>query len=146
MTHPSPCNCLSLRQATRLVTQLYDEALADVGLRSTQYSVLAALDRRGPSTMQALAKDLVMDRSTIGHNLRPLERDGLVSLAVDPIERRTRRLTLTRAGKKLLDRARPLWHDAQVRFDARLGGSAKELRELMRRVVEVLAPPSSAQA
>lgn len=131
------CNCLAMRQAARQITQLYDVELAPVGLRITQYSVLAFLGRLGPSKLQDLADALVMDRSTLGHNLRPLERDGLVRLAVDENDRRTRRLELSPAGKAKLEEARPHWRAAQKRFEGSYGATAaKELRTTMRRVVE----------
>ncbi len=136
----SSCNCLALRQAARLVTQLYDDALAPVGLRVTQYSLLANLHRLGPTTVNDLAAVLVMDRSTLGHNLRPLEREGLVVLAVNEADRRARRLVLSRAGQAKLDEARPLWRAAQRAFEHRFGSAAAAaLRTTMRQVVEAIA-------
>lgn len=136
MTAESVCNCLALRQAARQITQLYDDALAATGLRVTQYSVLAMLARLGPSSQQALADALVMDRSTLGHNLRPLERERLVKLAVDPEDRRTRRLELTARGKTKLAAARGCWRSAQERFESRYGAAnAKQLRAMLRAVV-----------
>ncbi|MGA9947175.1 MAG: MarR family winged helix-turn-helix transcriptional regulator, partial [Xanthobacteraceae bacterium] len=72
---PAGCNCLALRQAARHVTQIYDQVLAPSGLRATQYSILARLQRKGPMTNNALAAELVMDRTTLGRNILPLERD-----------------------------------------------------------------------
>jgi DNA-binding MarR family transcriptional regulator len=136
-TAESQCTCTAVRQAARQLTQLYDAELAPSGLRVTQYSVLASLDRVGPSSLQDLAADLVMDRSTLGHNLRPLEREGLIKLAVDKSDKRTRRLELTTRGKAKLEESRPLWRKAQDRFEAGYGASsAKELRTVMRRVVD----------
>jgi DNA-binding MarR family transcriptional regulator len=135
------CNCLAMRQAARQITQMYDVELAAAGLRTTQYSVLTMLDRLGPSSVHDLADALVLDRSTLGHNLRPLERDGLVRLATDRGDRRTRRLELTASGKAKLDEARPLWRVAQARFEASYGKEdAKNLRTALRRVVETVAP------
>ncbi len=65
-TNPAGCNCLALRQASRHVTQFYDQFLAPSGLRTTQYSILARLQRKGPMTINALAAELVMDRTTLG--------------------------------------------------------------------------------
>ena len=73
-----PCNCLALRQAARRVTQFYDQALAPSGLRTTQYSLLAVLRRLQPVSQGGLAAALVMDRATLGHNLRPLLQAGWV--------------------------------------------------------------------
>jgi DNA-binding MarR family transcriptional regulator len=68
-TNPAACNCLALRQAARHVTQFYDQFLVPSGLRSTQYSILARLQRKGPMTISALAAELVMDRTTLGRNI-----------------------------------------------------------------------------
>ena len=81
----SSCTCGSLRKASRRISQFYDTALAPVGIKSTQYSILSEVDRgsaHGPVTMCELATAMVMDRSTLGHNLKPLERDDLVVDAV----------------------------------------------------------------
>lgn len=131
------CNCLALRQATRQLTQLYDDELGQVDLRVTQYSLLSVLERRGPSSLNDLARELVMDRSTLGHNLRPLERAGLVALGVDPEDKRARRLALSARGRAKLKAARPHWQRAQARFERGFGAAeASELRALMRKVVE----------
>ncbi|TAJ60526.1 MAG: MarR family transcriptional regulator [Variovorax sp.] len=112
------CCSTALRKATRRVTQLYDETLAPVGLRSTQYSILMELSRRASEapTLQVLADALVMDRSALGHTLRPLERDGLLALQHGESDRRQRQVVLTRKGQALVARAQPLWQRAQDRF------------------------------
>jgi len=112
------CCSTALRKATRRVTQLYDEALAPVGLRSTQYSILMELSRRASEapSLQVLADALVMDRSALGHTLRPLERDGLLALQPGESDRRQRQVVLTRKGQALVARAQPLWQRAQDRF------------------------------
>lgn len=78
----SPCIATAMRKASRRLSQLYDDALAPSGLRTTQYAILSELERRSkrPPTMRELADAMVMDRSALGHNLRPLERDGLIAL------------------------------------------------------------------
>jgi DNA-binding MarR family transcriptional regulator len=70
---PEICNCAALRQVARRVTKIYDDALAPSGLGVNQFSILARLGLVGPSTIQDLARLLVMDRSTLGHLLRPLD-------------------------------------------------------------------------
>src|SRR5215469_2173957 len=79
---PEICNCGALRQAARRVTKFYDDALAPSGLSVNQFSILARLNLVGPSTIQELARLLVMDRSTLGHLLRPLERRSLEARSV----------------------------------------------------------------
>ena len=84
------CNNTALRKATRRVSQLYDSVLAPTGLRSTQRSILLNIARFGSPTMGQLAASLVLDRSALGHNLRPLEREGFIVLDVDPDDKRSR--------------------------------------------------------
>src|SRR5271154_194165 len=115
-TEPELCNGGALRQAARRVTKLYDEALAPAGLGLNQYAILARLSRVGPGAIQDLAQLLVMDRSTLGHLLRPLETRGLVRLDVSERDRRSRTVALTAAGTALVARTRPLWAAAQRRF------------------------------
>ena len=62
------CNCLVVRQAARCITQFYDRYLAEAGLRTTQYGILAKLMRHGPMSINALAAELIMDRTTLGRS------------------------------------------------------------------------------
>src|SRR5215472_14710904 len=96
------CNCLALRQAARHVTQLYDQFLAEAGLRATQFSILARLRRLGPVGINALAKELVMDRTTLGRNILPLEREGLIAIVRGKSDRRSKELTVTAVGAERL--------------------------------------------
>jgi len=130
-SNPAGCNCLALRQAARHITQVYDEFLAPSGLRATQYSILARLKRRGPMTINALAAELVMDRTTLGRNIRPLQRDGLIATATGKSDRRSRELRLTRAGMARVDAASESWRQAQARFESAFGSKrAQALRDL----------------
>src|SRR3984893_17239833 len=97
-TNPAACNCLALRQAARRVTQFYDQFLAPSGLRTTQYSILARLQRRGAMTINALAAELVTDRTTLGRTLLPLQRDGLIAIGPGLADRRSKEVQLTGAG------------------------------------------------
>lgn len=129
------CNCAALRQAARRVTKLYDEALTPAGLGLNQYSILSRLSRVGPSTIQDLAELLVMDRSTLGHLLVPLERRGLVRRDVSAEDRRSRAIALTAEGRALLAKARPLWTKAQQRFESAFGErDALDLRTVLKRI------------
>jgi DNA-binding MarR family transcriptional regulator len=134
--HPrAACTCGSLRKASRRISQFYDVALAPVGIKSTQYSILSEVERgsaAGSVTMCELAAAMVMDRSTLGHNLRPLERDELVILRLAQDDRRKRYVELTRRGRALLQRARRLWRQAEGRFEAIFGKEpAAELRAVL---------------
>lgn len=129
------CNCAALRQAARRVTKIYDDTLAPIGLGVNQYSILARLGRVGPSTIQDLARLLVMDRSTLGHLLRPIEKRGLVKLEVSERDRRSHMIALTEAGKAAVVKARPRWAVAQRRFESTFGKEAAlELRMVLKEI------------
>jgi len=125
------CTCLAVRQAARHVTQFYDQCMAPAGLRTTQFSILARLKRRGPLSINALAADLVMDRTTLGRNILPLERDGLVAIRPSHADRRIKEVNLTGAGAERYRIAFRYWAEAQADFD-RIFGTARaaELRAL----------------
>lgn len=106
------------------MTRLYDRALAPSGLGLNQYSILSRLDRLGPKTLQDLADNLVMDRSTLGHLLRPLEARGLLVMKPAPKDRRARVISLTAEGHALLCQARPLWARAEAEFQRQFGADA----------------------
>jgi DNA-binding MarR family transcriptional regulator len=130
-----PCNCSALRQAARHVTRLYDSELAPTGLGLNQYSILSRLEKLGPRSIQELAANLVMDRSTLGHLLRPLLNRGLLKLETSRKDRRGRVIRLTAAGRLLLKKARPLWAKAERRFEHKIGAApARALREVLVRV------------
>jgi DNA-binding MarR family transcriptional regulator len=140
------CNCLAIRQAARHVTQFYDQSLAESGLRATQYAILGRLQRNGPMPINALAAALVMDRTTLGRNILPLERDGLIEIGASPKDRRRREVRLTAAGVARLRAARQGWKVAQQRFDEVFGAQrAAALRDLLREVTasELTAPSNS---
>jgi DNA-binding MarR family transcriptional regulator len=130
------CNCYAVRAAARHVSQFYDQVLAPTGLRTTQFSMLAKLKHKGPLTINALAADMVMDRTTLGRNILPLQRDGLIKIEPDAADRRAKALRLTKAGVKRLQVARERWGVAQERFETVFGTRrAAELRALLRAVV-----------
>jgi DNA-binding MarR family transcriptional regulator len=132
-----PCNCSSLRQAARHVTRLYDSELAAVSLGLNQYSILSRVEKLGPRTIQKLAENLVMDRSTLGHLLRPLLQRGLLKLESSKDDGRSRVIRLTPSGKSLLAKARPLWAKAERRFERKIGVKpARVLREALIRVAK----------
>ncbi len=130
------CNCLAVRQAARYITQFYDRYLATAGLRTTQYGVLSRLKRHGPMSINTLAAELVVDRTTLGRNIRPLERDDLIAIESDPSDRRSKILRLTKAGDARFQRAQKRWAEAQELFERAYGGKqASQLRAKLRAVV-----------
>ena len=146
IVEPGRCNCTALRKASRRMSQFYDAALAPSGLRGTQFAILVDLARRGdaPPTIRELSEAMALDQSTIGQNLRPLEREGLIGLVQDEADRRSRRIQLTKAGRARFFEARPLWLAAQEQFEASFGKrAAAELRSVLATVV---SDPSLAAA
>jgi DNA-binding MarR family transcriptional regulator len=131
------CNCLALRQAARHISQFYDNYLASEGLRTTQFSILAKLDRLGPLSINELAKSMVMDRTTLGRAIRPLQRDRLLTIGAGE-DGRTRSLRLTATGEARLKAATTKWREAQKKFETTFGArDAAELRSVLERVVSV---------
>ena len=110
---PTPCACASLRMATRVVNRLYDQALAPAGITTTAYSILSRLDREGPQAIGALAARTGVGPDDLSRELRPLVDDGLLDGAPDGWTRAAGVVEPTRAGRKKLERALPLWRQAQ---------------------------------
>src|SRR5689334_20090220 len=103
------CLCLHAQRAARTLSRLFDDALRPVGLTSGQFSLLNALNRPEPPSIAPVAKLLAMDRTTLTAALKPLERNGFVTVARDPADRRNRRLLLTDRGLQALAAAVPIW-------------------------------------
>ena len=125
--HPGECFVGATRKASRRLTQFYDDALEPCGLRSTQYAMLNELARSAHApTLAELASALVSDRSAVGHNLRPLTRDGYIALEPGANDRRERRIVLTARGQSKHREARELWQAAQDEFLAVHGRERSE--------------------
>jgi DNA-binding MarR family transcriptional regulator len=107
------CACSMLRRVSRAITAAYDEALKPSGLRVTQFSVVRTLSRLGPMPVTRLANEIALDRSTMGRNLDPLERRGLIELTVGEGDARERVATLTPTGEVALRAALPRWRAVQ---------------------------------
>lgn len=124
----SRCHCTALRKASRRITQLYDLALAPSGLKVTQQALLAQIKRSGSTTVAELAEAMVMNAGGLAHTLKPLVRDGLVTIGQDPNDRRSRSIKLTPAGRAKLKESEALWEAAQRGFEKQFGrGESKAL-------------------
>lgn len=131
------CNCLALRQASRYLTALYDQALSGVGLRITQFSILYRLAKEGTMSIGELATAMAMDRTTISANLKPIERDGLVKIVPSSTDGRTKDVKLTQKGMLGYQEAFPLWEAVQEKFERAYGAKeAKTLRTAARSVLD----------
>ncbi len=115
------CAVGNLRKAARVVTQLYDEALQPAGLKATQFNLLSTIALYEPAIINELADKLIMNRTTLARDLKPLEREGLVLVVVGENDQRTRQVTLTPKGRELLLKAAPLRQEIQNQVEERLG-------------------------
>jgi DNA-binding MarR family transcriptional regulator len=123
--HPSlPCICARIRRTARRVSQIYDRHLEPHGLTIGQFGVLAQIRTGDAPSIGELAARMVMDPTTLTRTIRPLQQRGLVALAPDAADRRTRRLALTEAGLGALRQARPGWSAAQDEVRLALGEEA----------------------
>jgi DNA-binding MarR family transcriptional regulator len=128
---------MSVRQASRRVSRLYDEALRPLGLQVSQLTVLVATAMAGEAGAKigVMADVVGLERSTLTRNLRPLEKDGLLRVARDPADARARVVLLTRAGERMIEKALPLWEQSQKQLRGLLGkGQADELRKSLMNV------------
>lgn len=133
------CACFNLRKTTRAVTQYYDRFLIPTGLRTTQFTILAALKTLSETPLTHLAEILVMDRTTLTRNLGPLEREGMIEIRPGE-DRRKRIAAITKTGEKALEKAIPLWSRAQETVIEKMGDESfhfflKTLRSLTGEVI-----------
>ncbi len=127
------CLCLHAQRAARALARRFDVALQPVGLTNGQFSLLMSLNRPEPPTIGSVASLLAMDRTTLTANLKPLERRRLLTIAIDPEDKRNRRLALTAAGRALLVRAMPIWTETHAEIEKGLTSCAPDdLRAALR--------------
>lgn len=115
------CLCLHAQRAARALSRRFDEAFRPFGITSGQFSLLNGLNRPEPPMIGAVAELLVMDRSTVTANLKPLERAGLITVAVDEQDRRGRRVALTDAGRAVLAQATTVWIEEHAALEKEIG-------------------------
>ena len=134
MDDATPCYGASVRKASRVLTRIYDETLAPNGLNLTQFSIAYLLKHHGSATISELAAWMDTDKTAMGRNLLPMERDRLISIQKGK-DRRSREVALTPSGLAHYKNAVPLWKQAQKQVEKMLGNSeADALRSLLQRV------------
>lgn len=127
------CLCLHVQRAARLLARRFDEALRPFGITNGQFSLLMSLNRPDPPPMGPVASLLSMDRTTLTAALKPLQRQGLLKIAQDPSDRRSRILILTAKGRDLLARALPVWQRTHNEIELEIPGvDWNELRRTLR--------------
>jgi DNA-binding MarR family transcriptional regulator len=125
------CYCISIRKAARKVTALYDAALAPVGVNLAQFSLLRTVERRAPVSLTELGRHTDLDRSTVGRNVKVLERMGLVAM-VGGEDQREAMVELAAKGSRVLADGAPLWDATQRSIETTLGrDAARHLQTLL---------------
>jgi DNA-binding MarR family transcriptional regulator len=132
----STCACFNLRKASRVITQHFDEILKPSGLHVTQFTLLAAVAIVKSATINELAEILVMDRTTLTRNLKPLERESWLKSEPGQ-DQRTRVISLTANGEAVLAKALPLWKQAQSSVEEMLG--QQRMSEMLAHLMEASA-------
>ncbi|HEY4299174.1 MAG TPA: MarR family transcriptional regulator [Paraburkholderia sp.] len=125
----SACSYGALRRAMRSMGLIYDQALAPTGINTAQFNLLRTVERLGSPTQSELAGDMVMDLSALGHTLKPLVREGFLSLEKDTNDGRRRIVTLTKDGRDKVKEAKLCWKPTQRRFESAMG--AEESGQLL---------------
>lgn len=118
-----PCYNLKLRQADRVLTNLYNQHLSDLDIKITQFSVLRALWLMKCAAQKQLEGVLLVDQATLTRSLQSLLRQGYVSREQDENDRRIMLVSLTSKGKALYKEAEPRWLAAQNQVNDILGRS-----------------------
>ncbi len=122
-----------MQRAARALARRFDDALRPVGLTQGQFSLLMSLNRPQPPSIGEVSNLLVLDRTTLTANLKPLQRRGLVKVKVDAADKRGRRLILTAAGRAVLVAAAPIWKRAHAQTERLLrSSSADDVRASLR--------------
>src|SRR6059036_2149781 len=138
------CGSFNFRRTARAVTRLYDMALQESGIRSTQFAILVGIAKNQPVSVGALGDLLVIDSTTLTRSLRILKKEGLIAIS-NRAARRQRFLTITAKGEHMLARSLPAWRKAHERFVATVGSKywldlRKELERLTRVAVDLEKP------
>lgn len=131
------CASFNFRKTARAVTRLYDAALQESGIRSTQFAILVGIAKEQPVSIGVLADVLVMDGTTLTRSLRLLQKEGLIAIS-SRATMRQRFLTVTTKGEQVLARSLPAWRKAQEQFVARIGSQHwMDLRNELERLAHV---------
>lgn len=135
------CTCFKLRKLTRTMSRIYDRHMAEVGLKITQYSVLANMARAALPVAE-LAERLGTERTTLTRNLKPMIDADWARLVPGVADARQKVVTITDAGRLKLQQAQPFWRRAQAEVEATLGLDAvRALHLTLDTTLSQLTPP-----
>lgn len=141
------CLCLSAQRAARALARHFDEAFRPLDLTNGQFSLLMSLNQPNPPPMGRIAAFLAMDRTTLTAALKPLQRRGLVDVSPARQDRRSRILSLTPAGRRLLAQAVPIWTREHAKVEALMApGGGGEVRRALGDLTRDLPAPTGVTA
>ena len=129
------CQCAKLRSASRIITRFYDDALKEAGIKSGQFTLLVAVELCQSISITELSEALAMDRTTLTRNLNPLVNEGLIEMKSG--RGRTRLVSISEGGHKVLTLAKPLWESAQARVTEIIGESGSGALSVMLKRMKV---------
>ncbi len=124
------CAGWNSRLAARRITQFLDREMQGLGLSVAQLGLMAQIAVISDDTLGALAQRTGMDQSTLSRNLRTLEGEGLIEIAMVEADLRRRMVWLTETGARRLEAALPIWRGANAKLAKRLSA------ELARRLAD----------
>lgn len=134
------CLCLHVQRAARALARRFDEALRPLNITNGQFSLMMSLNRPEAPSIGSVASLLAMDRTTLTAALKPLERRGFVKVMADPQDRRSRLLTLTQKGRRLLARAFPVWERTHREVESHLPeGDPNQFRNNLRALSQIIS-------
>lgn len=131
----TPCICTNLRLAARRLSTAYDAALAPLNINIAQYFLLRTIGEQDSLSLTRLGELAELERSTVGRNVRVLERMDLVVTERGESDQREALVSLTSGGRSLLKKALPIWQESQKRIERRLG--THELKALTNLLAEI---------
>jgi DNA-binding MarR family transcriptional regulator len=137
------CLCLNIRKMARVLTHNYEASLQPSGLRITQFSLLVAIALAQKVPLTRLAEVIAMDRTTLARNLKPLERQNLITVETSTEDRRVRVIALTDQGRQKLNEALPRWKQAQTQMMSLLGPQQSQALLVDAQIVMERAPFSA---
>jgi DNA-binding MarR family transcriptional regulator len=114
------CAGWNSRLAARRITQFLEREMAGSGLTVAQIGLMAQIAAADDDTLGALARRTGLEQSTLSRNLRTLESEGLVEIAMIESDLRRRAVWLTETGARRLEAAIPVWRKAHAKLARRL--------------------------
>jgi DNA-binding MarR family transcriptional regulator len=129
----SDCMCLSIRKASRNITQVYNDQFKGLGINITQFSVLAILAGTGKQTITKVAHQLGSERTTVTRAIAILEKKKFINIVLGA-DKRERLLAISKKGTEILNLARPHWKSAQLKIEHLLTNQIDNLRSNLGRL------------